>query len=76
MSETSKLPPPERAKRYRERAAEAERMAASREDELSMHYREIGELWRHLADELEEAHNKPAGKSGPATPRGSGPSRR
>jgi hypothetical protein len=46
-------PTRERALRYRELAAEADRMAEAHADSLSVHYRTIADLWRRLANETE-----------------------
>jgi hypothetical protein len=54
MIDYAMLPPWERARRYRELAAESDRLGAARDDSLRAHYRQIAELWRGLAEELEE----------------------
>jgi hypothetical protein len=59
MSESAKLPPREQARLYREKAEQAERMVAvARNDDLAAHCRELADMWRELADDLEEAHRK------------------
>jgi hypothetical protein len=54
VTETSELPLPERAKRYRELAADAETFA-SKSKELSVRESSaiIAKQWRRLAEEIE-----------------------
>jgi hypothetical protein len=52
MTELSRLPPGERAKRYRELAKETERLAAKAEGGTREAYKLIAEQWLKLADEV------------------------
>jgi hypothetical protein len=53
MTEYSELAPRERAKRYRELARDAEKMAASSKNTVRQSYLIMAEQWRKLADEVE-----------------------
>ena len=53
LEELSNLPPSERAKRYRELAAEADRYAENSSEAVRQSYRIMAEQWRKLADDLE-----------------------
>jgi hypothetical protein len=53
MTELSKLPPGERAKRYRELAREARRKAANSKREAQTAFMKFGEQWEQLALEAE-----------------------
>ena len=59
VTEISELPGPERAKRYREIAAEAERIGLVKDDAISRYYLNIAEHWRRLADEIEAQFQPP-----------------
>jgi hypothetical protein len=52
MTELSRLPPGERAKRYRELAKETERLAAKAEAGTREAYKLIAQQWYKLADEV------------------------
>jgi uncharacterized protein YukE len=51
MTELSRLPPRERAARYRELAKETEKLAAKAEGATRQAYKLIAEQWHKLADE-------------------------
>ena len=53
MTEYSELAPRERAKRYRELAREAEKMAANSRNSVRQSYLVMADQWRKLADEVE-----------------------
>ena len=53
MTEFSELPPWERAKRYRQLAQDAEKMAAQSKDPIRESYLLMAEQWRKLADQVE-----------------------
>ncbi len=53
LEELGKLPPAERAKRYRALADEADRAAAAASPAVKQSYVIMAEQWRKLADDLE-----------------------
>ena len=55
MTKLSDLPAQERAARYREMAAEAERMGRAGDDSIGDAYLTIAQQWRKMADGIEAA---------------------
>jgi hypothetical protein len=53
MTEFSELAPRERAKRYRQLAQDAEKLAGQSKDRIRESYLIMAEQWRKLADEVE-----------------------
>ena len=53
MTEFSELPPKERAKRYRQLAQDAEKLAGQSKGGIRESYLIMAEQWRKLADEVE-----------------------
>lgn len=53
MPEFSELPPREKAKRYRQLAQDAEKLAAQSRDRIRESYLLMAEQWRKLADSVE-----------------------